>query len=115
MTLDELRELCLSFPGATEGIQWEHDLLFRVGGKAFVFSSMNARPTFSIKVTDEDFARLIEIEGIVPSPYLARYKWVLVEDAMALKKTELKQLISASYEMVRSKLPKSVQKSLTKE
>ena len=35
MTLERLRELCLSMPGATEQIQWGADLVFKVGGKMF--------------------------------------------------------------------------------
>ena len=35
MDVDTVRRYCLSFPQATEGIQWGHDLLFRVGGKIF--------------------------------------------------------------------------------
>ena len=35
MNVDWLRELCLSFPHATEQIQWGSDLLFKVGGKMF--------------------------------------------------------------------------------
>ena len=38
MTLERLRELCLSMPGATEQIQWGADLVFKVGGRMFVCS-----------------------------------------------------------------------------
>ena len=35
MDLEAIRKFCLSLPHATEGIQWEDDLLFRIGGKMF--------------------------------------------------------------------------------
>ena len=35
MTIDQLRDLCLSFPGATEKITWGNDLTFRVKEKIF--------------------------------------------------------------------------------
>ena len=35
MNLEKLRKHCLSFPGATEQIQWAADLVFRVGGKKY--------------------------------------------------------------------------------
>ena len=35
MDVDWIRALCLSLPGATEQILWEHDLVFKVGGKMF--------------------------------------------------------------------------------
>jgi len=31
MDLDSIRAFCLARPGATEDIQWQDDLLFRVG------------------------------------------------------------------------------------
>jgi predicted DNA-binding protein (MmcQ/YjbR family) len=32
MTLEKLGKYCLSYPGATEQIQWDADLVFQVGG-----------------------------------------------------------------------------------
>ena len=32
MNLDRLRQLCLSFAGATEHLQWGDNLVFKVGG-----------------------------------------------------------------------------------
>ena len=43
MTLETLRTLCLSFPGATEQIQWGSDLVFKVGGKMFCVSCTEPR------------------------------------------------------------------------
>ena len=40
MNKDELRSFCLSFPGATEQVQWEYDLLFKVGGKMFLVTNL---------------------------------------------------------------------------
>jgi len=40
MNIDQLRKLCLSFPGATEQIQWGDDLLFKVGGKMFAVTRL---------------------------------------------------------------------------
>ena len=44
MNVDWLRELCLSFPGATEQIQWGYDLLFKVGGKMFAVTPLEPAP-----------------------------------------------------------------------
>ena len=35
MTLDQIRNVCLSLPGTTEQIQWGDDLVFKVAGKMF--------------------------------------------------------------------------------
>ena len=106
MTLETLRGLCLSFPGATEQIQWSDDLVFKVGGKMFCVASTEPDTVaLSFKCDDETFAALIEQEGIIPAPYLARAKWVALERLDALPNRELQPLITRSYELVRAKLP----------
>src|ERR1700757_973250 len=40
MNIDQLRKICLSFPGVTEQIQWGDDLLFKVGGKMFAITPL---------------------------------------------------------------------------
>jgi predicted DNA-binding protein (MmcQ/YjbR family) len=72
MNVDWLRELCLSFPGATEQIQWGCDLLFKVGGKMFAITPLEPAPVcLSFKASPEKFAELTERPGIIPAPYLA--------------------------------------------
>ena len=75
MNVDEIRKFCLSFHAATEKLQWDDALCFKVSGKMFAVLGLdNVRFTF--KCAPETFAELIEREGIDPSPYLGRYKWV---------------------------------------
>jgi predicted DNA-binding protein (MmcQ/YjbR family) len=38
----------------------------------------------SFKCTPEKFSELVEQEGIIPAPYVARYHWVALEDLDAL-------------------------------
>ena len=45
MDIEGLRRFCLSLPHATEGVQWDNDLLFRVGGKMFAVASLDLTPT----------------------------------------------------------------------
>ncbi|HZS48088.1 MAG TPA: MmcQ/YjbR family DNA-binding protein [Blastocatellia bacterium] len=116
MDIESLRKYCLSFPNATEQVQWGSDLLFKIGGKIFAVTDLNGTPQgkVSFKCTPEKFTELIELEGIIPAPYVARYHWVYVEKPDALSKSELKELISHSYEMVFAKLPKKVKEGLKK-
>ena len=104
----------MSQPHATEGVQWEQDLLFRIGNKMFAVLCLNpaAKVKFSFKCTPEEAAVLVEREGIVPAPYLARYHWVSLEDLDILKTAELKRLVRDSYDMVRAGLPKKVRDRL---
>jgi predicted DNA-binding protein (MmcQ/YjbR family) len=114
MEVETLRQYCLSFPQATEDIQWENDLLFRIGGKIFAGISMNPAENgqFSFKCTPEEFAELTERDGIIPAPYVARYHWVMVQRDGALSKAEFRRLIRNSYDLVSAKLPAKVRKQL---
>lgn len=106
MDLDCLRRYCLAFPQATENLQWGDDLCFKVGGKIFATVSLDSAPQkLCFKCTPEKFAELIEQEGIIPAPYVGRYKWVLVEGLDVLWDAELQDLIRQSYQMVVAKAP----------
>lgn len=114
MNIEELRELCLSFPHATEDIKWGKDLCFSVGGKMFCASGMDkAAGQVSFKCTPEKFAELTEREGVIPAPYVARYHWVAVEDPKAVDDEELEDLISRSYLLVFENLPAGERKKLS--
>jgi predicted DNA-binding protein (MmcQ/YjbR family) len=106
MNIDELRAYCLALPHATEDVQWGNDLLFRVGNKIFAATGLDSAPVqVSFKCTPEKFAELIEMDGIVPAKYTARYHWVAVERMDALERRELEELLKLSYELVFERLP----------
>lgn len=112
MDIETLRAFCLSLPKATEDVKWGADLCFSIGGKMFCVTGMEGPFSASIKANDEQFEELIDKPGIVPAPYLARNKWVLITDAHTLDDTELKALIAQSYQLIKNKLPKKVQKEI---
>jgi predicted DNA-binding protein (MmcQ/YjbR family) len=105
MTVDSIRKFCLSFPHATEKLQWGDDLCFKVAGKIFAIVGLDTL-RLCFKCTPEVFAELIEREGLRPAPYVGRYKWVLAENLTALADDETRDLITQSYEMVVAKAPK---------
>ena len=114
MSLEKIREYCLSLPHVTEEVLWQKDLVFKIGGKMFAVVGLDAGPAsqFSFKCTPEEFAELTERDGIIPAPYAARYHWVAVEKPGALSQAEIKRLIKDSYEMVKVKLSKKTQSLL---
>jgi predicted DNA-binding protein (MmcQ/YjbR family) len=115
MNIDSLRELCLSFPHATEQVTWGADLTFRVAGKIFAVTVLEPAPVWlSFKCSQENFAELTERPGIIPAPYLARAKWVALETKEALPANELAQLLRESYDMVFAGLPKKMQERLAR-
>jgi predicted DNA-binding protein (MmcQ/YjbR family) len=114
--LDWVRAFCLSLPNATEDVQWEHNLLFRIAGKMFCIANLEpavSRPTkICFKCAPEKFAELVEIEGIIPAPYMARNHWVAMIEMDALRQPEIRELIQGSYQMILEKLPRKTQAAL---
>lgn len=105
--IDWLRPYCMSFPHATESIQWGDHLVFKVGGKVFAITSFEpVQYVLTIKCAPEKFNDFVERPGIAPAPYLARAKWIAFESEDALSHTELKSMIRESYDLVCAKLPK---------
>jgi predicted DNA-binding protein (MmcQ/YjbR family) len=114
MDIDNLRRLCLSFPGATEYIQWGNDLVLKVRGKMFAVTPLEPAPVWlSFKVTPENFVELTERPGIIPAPYLARASWIAIESSTILPTPELASLLRGSYDLVVAKLPRKTRESLS--
>lgn len=112
MTIGSIREICLSFPAATSNIQWDNDLVFKIGGKMFAVISLDAVCKVSFKCTPEVFAELTEKNGIEPAAYAARFHWVTITKTGALPGRELASRLRESYDLVRMTLPKKVQREL---
>ncbi|MEK6279774.1 MAG: MmcQ/YjbR family DNA-binding protein [Acidobacteriota bacterium] len=114
MDVESIRSFCLSLPNVDEKVQWENDLLFRIGAKMFAVVALEPSHgvLLSFKCTPEKFAELVEQDGIIPAPYVARYHWVAFERFNALPERELKELLKNAYHMVREKLSKKVRDGL---
>ena len=113
--IDWLREFCLGLPHTTEDVQWGNDLLFRIAGKIFCTTPLEPSAPVKIcfKCTPEKFAELVEIEGIIPAPYMARNHWVAMVEIHALRQAEIKELVRNSYQLVFGRLPKRLQGELS--
>ena len=115
MSLDGVRSLCRSLPGVTEDVKWGNDLVFSVGGKMFTVVCLDPPHQISFKCSAEDFAELVEREGMIPAPYLARAMWVQESELGAtLERRERERLIRSAYEIVKAKLPKRHPLRMTK-
>jgi predicted DNA-binding protein (MmcQ/YjbR family) len=102
------RGLCLSLPDTAESLQWGESLCFKVRGKIFAIVDLSEGKLAPIvfKCTPEKFDELVEIDGVAPSPYVGRYKWVRLETSDVLPASELEELIRQSYDLVVAKAPK---------
>src|SRR5258706_4370752 len=104
MNIDQLRKLCLSFPGTTEQIQWGDNLLFKVGGKMFAVAALEpAAVWMSLKTNPENFAELTEKRGIIPAPYLAPAQWIAPESQDSLAAAGIARLLREAYGLVLAK------------
>ena len=112
MDTETIRDICKGLPSVTEEIKWDNDLCFMVGEKMFCVVLLDSPIKVSFKVPDEEFAELSNSIGIIPAPYSARYKWVLVEDTTVLNRLKWEHYVYQSYNLVRNKLSKKKQASL---
>ena len=113
MDVDSIRAYCLSFPDATEKLQWGDALCFKVRAKMFAVLGLD-RVRLTFKCTVETFAELIEREDIRPAPYLGHHNWVMLERLDALGGEELREAIRHSYEMVAAMAPKGARRKAGK-
>ncbi len=115
MNASWVRDVCLSFPSATEHVIWGNDLTFKVAGKMFAHTVLEHAPVWlSFKTSPERYFELIERPNIVPAPYLARAQWVALESKEALSDAELSELLRDAYNIIAAKLPKKTRDSLGK-
>jgi predicted DNA-binding protein (MmcQ/YjbR family) len=113
--LEWVRAFCRSLAHTTEKVRWEHNLLFCIGEKMFCVANLEPAESpgrIAFKCTPEKFAELVEVEGLVPAPYMAHNHWVSVRDMNALRRVELEELIHHSYRLVLERLPKKTQAAL---
>ena len=114
MRYKDVETHCLSLPGAALSIQWGSDHVFKVGGKMFaVMGPQEARPhSLSLKTSEDSFHILTQLPGIIPAPYLARARWVMLERRGALKPGELKAYLTRAHALIAAGLPRKTRLSL---
>src|SRR4029078_4247261 len=66
----------------------------------------------SFKSAPEHYDALSRAPGFRPAPYLARAKWVSVDDPAALSDAEMKAYLRRAHTVIAGALPKKRQKEL---
>ncbi|MEU6282659.1 MmcQ/YjbR family DNA-binding protein [Streptomyces sp. NPDC047028] len=111
MTPQQLRALCLSFNAAEEDFPFSPEAsVFKVLGKMFALSALDARPlTVNLKCDPEDAMRLrAEHEGlIVPGYHMNKRHWNTVTVDGGLPDRLVKELVEDSYDLVVAGLPRA--------
>jgi predicted DNA-binding protein (MmcQ/YjbR family) len=113
MSPAKLEQLCVSLKGTTTDVKWGNDLCYLVRDKLYCVTGLSGTFSVSLKTTPEDFAELIERDGIQPAPYTARYHWVMVSKTSALSPAEWQHYVKQSYQLVLAKLPAKLKKGLS--
>lgn len=112
MDIEWLSKFCLSLPATSEDVKWGNDLCFLVAGKMFCVTGLDQPHKLAFKVQDEIFEELSTSDGFIPAPYMARAKWVMVQNMSRLPKKDWEKYILQSYSLVKNKLPKRLLKEL---
>ncbi len=114
MNLEELREYCLQKPGTTEGLPFGEDtLVFKVGEKLFLLTSISLGNQFNVKCDPELAIELRErYTEVQPGYHMNKKLWNTVRMDGALTKKQLLEMIDHSYEQVFNGLPKKVQEEI---
>ena len=113
MNVENIQAICKKLKAVTEDVKWGNDLVFSVGGKMFCVVGLEQSPaTASFKVKDEEFDEMCSRDGFKPAPYVAKYKWVWMDNINRLNKKEWEQFTRQSYNLVKAKLPQKVRKQL---
>jgi len=112
MDTERARAYMLSLPHVVETMQWGDNLLFwigdkAIGGRMFCLMSLGAgeQGVASFPAGAERFHELVEQDGLVPAPYLARAFWVAAERWSALRNSEWEELLLAAHAITMAKLP----------
>lgn len=117
MYLDEVREYCLSLPGAEESLPFdESTLAFKVGNKIFAITDIDDFEYVNVKFNPEKAIELREMypDKVIPGYHMNKKHWnSLVMDA-GLPPKKVKEWILDSYNLVVAGLPKKVRKTIPK-
>jgi predicted DNA-binding protein (MmcQ/YjbR family) len=116
MDNERIREFCLSLPHVTEAIGWGHHLVFwvgdkAIGGKMFALIHLDDAGTGVVwfHCGAERYSELLETEGIVPAPYMAKAHWVTVMQWDVLRSRVWEDELRNGHSLIYEKLPRKTQ------
>jgi predicted DNA-binding protein (MmcQ/YjbR family) len=122
MDAERLRAYLLTLPHVVETMQWGANLVFWVGDKAIggkMFALINLdgpgqtqHALMMYAAGPRRYSELLEMEGVIPAPYMARAHWVAVERWGVFTAREWERELAAAHEIVRAKLPPKMRKAL---
>jgi len=114
MNLEELRDFCLSLPGAEEGCPFDQrTLVFSVRGKMFCATDIEDFDQVNLKCDPEEALALREeYEEVIPGSHMNKKHWNSVKTGGNITGQLWREWIKKSYDLVIAGLPKKVQREL---
>ena len=119
MTLERLREICLSLPGTEEKMPFaklpagESILCFYVGPRIFCITDIDNFEYANLKVRPDDGVELVErYQSIGPGRHMSKRHWISVWRGGDVDYALFRRLTIASYELVRDKLPRRLKEKI---
>lgn len=123
MNIEQLREFCLSFEGATEKTpfgkfarRFESILVFYVHDHMFCLCDMDNFSSVTVKGDPDQVAELLETRSACSSHRnMSKRFWVQIDFGADINDKEILDLISRSYEIVKHKYaPKSMKRTMSR-
>lgn len=116
MNIEQYRDLCLSFPGVTEGFPFGPDVLvFKVMGKMFALTDVEKFEYINLKCDPERAVQLREqFDEVRPGYHMNKKLWNSVYTTGILEDEFIEELIIHSYDLIVESLPKKDQEALRK-
>ena len=120
MDNERIRAFCLSLPHVVETVNWGHHLVYwvgdrSIGGKMFAMTDLDGTGAGVLwfHCGAERFHELLECDGMIAAPYLARAFWVTMERWDALRAREIEDELRRAHALIFAKLPKRTKTVLT--
>ena len=114
MNIEEIRDYCLAKPGVAEGLPFGEDtLVFKVGEKLFLLTSLSKSNSFNVKCDPERAIELREQHPEVqPGYHMNKKHWNTVYTDGHLTRRQLCDMIDHSYILVLNGLPKNIREKI---
>jgi len=114
VNIEEIRDYCLAKPGVTEDMPFGEDtLVFRVGEKLFLLTSLSQADRFNVKCDPERAIELREQHTEVqPGYHMNKRHWNTVHTNGNLTRKQICDMIDHSYELVMKSLPRNIREQI---
>jgi predicted DNA-binding protein (MmcQ/YjbR family) len=114
VNIESFRSYCLSKKGVTEEFPFGEDtLVYKVAGKMFALTNLEAFSSLNLKVDPETGVELRERHAAVqPGYHMNKKHWVTVLNDGSIPDKLLREWVDSSYDLVVSGLTKTQKSAL---